>query len=298
MVRGVYLLPDKPDFLESFGWLVQEIRHAQGEALVMRVATFEGFSDAEVVAQFNAARRPEYDELDAQLKALLDGLSDMPTQEQRLETLDTLEKLRKRHAEVSKRDFFHAPEGSAVAAKLTQLSARMATGSTPAEAVEPVSIADFTGKVWVTRPHPFVDRLASAWLIRRFIDAGAVIRYRDAPETEEIGFDMLDAHFNHVGNLCTFEVLIAAFGINAPGLRALAEIVHDLDLQDGLYARPEAAGLEAVMSGWRRLPLADEELGARGIALFEGLYQSFSATLPPAEIQAAKPKEKTRGRNR
>ncbi len=220
------------------------------------------------------------------------------SQEKRLEALDNLEKLRKRHGEIARRDFFRTPEGADVAAKLAQLSARLTSGSTPAEAVEPVNLADFTGKVWVTRPRPYVDRLASAWLIRRFIDAGAVIAYRDAPGVGEVSFDMPGARFNHIGNLCTFEVLIAAFGIHAPELGALAEIVHELDLQDGLYARPEASGLEAVMSGWRHLPLADDELEARGVVLFEGLYQSLIATLPPTEIQAAKPKEKTRGRNR
>lgn len=111
---------------------------------------------------------------------------------------------------------------------------------------------------------------------------------------------MPGARFNHVGNLCTFEVLTAAFDLDAPGLRPHAEIVHDLDLQDGLYARPEAAGVKAVMSGWRQSPLTDDELEARGIALFEGLYQSFIAreTAPSPFESQAKPKEKTRGRNR
>lgn len=295
---GVYLLPEQPDTLESFGWLAQEIRHAQGDALVMRIAAFEGRSEADVIGYFHDARRPEYEELARQVADLLAALPDDVPQGKQLEALDSLEKLRKRHAEITRRDFFRTPEGADVSAKLAQLSARLTTGSTPAEAVEPVNPADFSGKVWVTRPRPYVDRLASAWLIRRFIDAEAVIHYRDAPEAGEVGFDMPNARFNHVGNLCTFEVLVAAFGLEGVGLKALAEIVHDLDLQDGLYARPEASGLEAVMSGQRQLPLADAELEARGVALFEGLYQSFSATLPPAEIQAAKPKEKTRGRNR
>lgn len=297
---GLYLLPEKTDTLESFQWLAQEINHAQGEALVIRVAAFEGLSDAEVIAHFNAARRPEYEELAGHVTGLLAALPDDAPQEKRLEALEGVEKLRKRHAEISKRDFFKAPEGGAVAAKLAQLSTRLTADSTPAEAVEPVNLADFTDKVWVTRPRPFVDRLASAWLLRRFIDTGAVIRYRDAPEADEISFDMPNARFNHVGNLCTFEVLVAAFGLEARGLKALAEIVHDLDLQDGRYARPEVVGLEVVMSGWRHLPLTDDELEARGIALFEGLYQSLSAgesAALPADTQVTKPKEKTRGRN-
>lgn len=298
---GVYLLPEHDDALESFQWLAQEIKHAQGDALVMRIATFEGLNDADIISAFHDARRPEYDELAGQLDSLTATLPDEAPQERRLEALDSLEKLRKRHAEIAKRDFFKTPEGGAVAAKLAQLSTRLTADSTPAEAVEPVKLADFTGKVWVTRPRPFVDRLASAWLIRRFIDAGAVIAYSNTPEAGQIGFDMPDARFNHVGNLCTFEVLLAAFGIDAPGLRPLAEIVHDLDLQDGRYARPEAVGLEAVMSGWRLLPIPDDELEARGLALFEGLYQSLiavEAAPNPAPARTATPKEKTRGRNR
>lgn len=298
---GVYLLPEGADTAESFGWLAQEVRHAQGEALVLWVAAFEGMTEAEIVGRFHDARRQEYNELTGQITDLLAALPDALPPEERLAALEGLGKLRKRHGEIAKRDFFKTPEGGTVAAKLAQLGTRLTEGGTPAEAVEPVNPADFSGRVWVTRPRPFVDRLASAWLIRRFIDAGAVVRYRDVPEADEIGFDMPAARFNHVGNLCTFEVLVSAFGLDAPGLRPLGEIVHDLDLQDGLYARPEAAGLEAVMSGWRHLLLADKELEARGSALFEGLYQSLIAAetaLPPSTIQATTLKEKTRGRNR
>ncbi len=228
------------------------------------------------------------------------GLPDKASSETRLGALDTLGKLRKRHSEISKRDFFGAPERNLVAAKLAQLSARLTTGGTPMEAVEPVNVADFQDKVWVTRPNPYVDRLASAWLIRRFIDPEAVIHYRDRPDASEVSFDMPNARFNHVGNLCTFEVLVAAFGLEVPGLQALAEIVHDLDLHDGLYVRPEAAGLEAVLSGWRQLALTDAELEARGIAFFEGVYQSLTSNevisdQPQMPVKA--PKEKTRGRN-
>jgi hypothetical protein len=297
LAGGVYLLPEQADTLENFQWLAQEIKHAQGEALVIRVAAFEGLSSAEVINQFRDARRPEYEELARQIDGLLVTLPEDVPQAQRLDVLESLEKLRKRHTEISKRDFFKTPEGGDVAAKLAQLTARMMTGSTPAAAVKPVNPVDFIGKIWVTRPRPFVDRLASAWLIRRFIDAKAVIRYRDTPKSGEISFDMPNARFNHVGNLCTFEVLIAAFGVEAPTLRPLAEIVHDLDLQDGRYARPETAGLEAVMSGWRQLPLGDNELEARGISLFEGLYQSLVAA-QTTPTSTKKPKEKNRGRNR
>ena len=301
MSGGVYLLPELDDTLESFRWLEQEVKHAQGEALIMRISAFEGVSDVDIITLFHEARRPEYDELTAQVDSLLVSLPDEAPQERRLEALDSLEKLRKRQAEVLRRDYFKTPAGNELTAKLAQLSARLTESGTPAEAVEPVDPTEFKGKTWVTRPSPYVDRLASAWLIRRFIDTKAVIHYSDQIGVGEIGFDMPGAHFNHVGNLCTFEVLMASFGLAASGLRPLAEIVHDLDLQDGRYARPEVVGVEAVLSGWRQGSLDDAELEARGVALFEGLYQSrvVAETTPiSSTFRTTKPKEKTRGRNR
>jgi len=123
---------------------------------------------------------------------------------------------------------------------------------------------------------PHVDRLACAWLIRHFINSNAVIRYAQKVKPEEISFDMSEAAFGHVGNFCSFETMLRAFGLDKPGLRALAEIVHEIDLRDGRYALPETAGVDAILDGWLVLDLSDAELEARGIALFEGLYITMS----------------------
>jgi len=128
-----------------------------------------------------------------------------------------------------------------------------------------------------------VDRLASAWLIRRLIDPEAEIRYGEAPEAGEVSFDMRDAEFGHQGNLCTFETLIAAFGLGAdPALAALAEIVHEIDLRDGLSARPEIPGIDGLLRGWASAGWSDSELERHGTALFEGLYLALRQAPPPA----------------
>jgi len=139
-----------------------------------------------------------------------------------------------------------------------------------------VSLSAYRRKRWVTRPHPHVDRLACIWLIRRFVDAKAVIRYATRPRPGEIAFDMDEGEFGHQGNLCSFEKMLRAFGLDEPALRAMAEIVHEIDLRDGRYAWPEATGIDAILEGWRLSKWSDAELEARGIALFEGLYLSLS----------------------
>jgi hypothetical protein len=119
-----------------------------------------------------------------------------------------------------------------------------------------------------------VDRLACAWLIRRFINPGAQIRYASTPEPEEVAFDMRGAPFGHRGNLCTFETMLKAFGLDDPGLRAIAEIVHEIDLRDGRYPRPEVPGVDAILKGW--VTYTDAEREAPGIALFDGLHAALS----------------------
>ena len=138
----------------------------------------------------------------------------------------------------------------------------------------------------MTRPNPHVDRLACAWLIRRFINPRAQIRYSDAPQPDEVAFDMSRGPFGHQGNLCTFETMTRAFGLDDPGLRAIAEIVHEIDLRDGRYTRPEVAGIDAVLRGW--LTRSDAEREAHGIALFDGLHVALS------QVPRGRPRRKRR----
>lgn len=270
---GAYLLPLRDECQEALQWLAQEIRQARGEALILHVQQVEGLSDAEVIALFRAARRKEYAELDAQVVALEQQVAG--DQAHRRSTLDALERLRRRLGKALRVDYFDTPEGGQLTARLAQLAAALAP---PSVAVLPASIAAYQGRHWATRPRPHVDRLACAWLIRRFIDPAALIHYTDTPAADAIRFDIEDGTFTHTGSLCTFETMLRAFDLDDPSLQAVAEMVHAIDLRDGQYAHPEIVGLDRVLDGWLLLDAMDTEREAWGIALFEGLYRGVQRT--------------------
>jgi hypothetical protein len=132
------------------------------------------------------------------------------------------------------------------------------------------------GATWVTREGVFIDRIASAWLIRRFIDPDAEFRfvpakgYRKKPD--EIRFDMYQGEYTHVGDRCTFETLLHEFGLTDPALRAIGEIVHDIDLKDEKFSHAETPGVLAVMQGVALAMSDDADRIARGSLILDGLY--------------------------
>ena len=138
------------------------------------------------------------------------------------------------------------------------------------------------GKVWVTREHVQIDRIASAWLIRRFVDPAARFKFVPgrsyAPRSGEVRFDMFEGEYTHEGDRCTFEVLLARAGLDDPALAAIGEIIHDIDLKDGKYGREETAGIRTVMAGIATAHRDDEQRLARGAAVFDDLYESFKAS--------------------
>jgi hypothetical protein len=267
---GVYVLPNRPDCAEAFQWLAQEVEDAKGEALLMHVDRFEGMSDQALIALFQEARRKDYAALDARIADLQRTLKSRGAAG---EAREALARLRREHAEVARIDFFETAEAAAVAAKLDRLEQALAPASAGGGRVEPAAIAAYRTVRWVTRPQPHVDRLACVWLIRRFVNPRAAVRYAAVPEPDEVAFDMPGATFGHRGNLCTFETMVRAFALDDPGLRAIAEIVHEIDLRDGRFSRPEIAGVDAILRGWGGL--ADAEREVHGTALFEGLYTSL-----------------------
>jgi hypothetical protein len=273
---GVQVLPARDECVEAFQWLAQEIRQAKGEAVVMRVEQFEGLTDQQLIDLFNSARADEYKEIESQIAEFEKILGrrikpdDVPVHR------EAHAKLHRRYAEIARVDYFNSPAGSRVASRLARIKDTLAPRVALPPAVESAAIEEYQGKCWVTRPRPHVDRLACAWLIRKFIDAEATIRYATRPRSDEVTFDMDDARFGHVGNLCTFETMLLAFSLNDQGLRAMAEIVHEIDLRDGRYGRPETQGVDAVLTGWLQLDKQDAEREVQGIALFEGLYAALS----------------------
>jgi hypothetical protein len=162
------------------------------------------------------------------------------------------------------------------------MEARMRT----VEGVEPsratLDVAQHKGRTWVTRTGIKVDRMASAWLIRKFIDPEARFKFVPAkdyrPQPGELRFDMFEGEFTHEGDLCTFEVIVQRFGLGDPALRAIAEIVHDIDVKDAKYGREEAPGIGQLVAGIAAAHPDDEARLARGSALFEDLYALHAAT--------------------
>ena len=277
---GVYVLPARDECVEALQWLAQEVRQAGGEALLMRVEKFEGKSDGQLVESFNQARASDYETLDADGEKLEQSVRKTGTKAKSAKFVEGLARLRRRYLDIVRMDYFDCPLSVRAAARLAALDQLLAPAVPAPAAAAPTTVAQFANRRWVTRPRPRVDRLSSIWLIRRYVDAQAPVRYALTPEPGEIPFDMGGARFGHQGNHCTFETLLETFGLDDPGLRVMAEIIHEVDLRDGLYEWPAAAGVDTIISGWIAAGFDDATLELHGVALFEGLYTALAARMP------------------
>jgi hypothetical protein len=282
---SLYLLPENEENQEALDWLAQEIETGGGEALVLRIERLEGEAERRVVEMSRTARDEDYQKLAAE--------AEEAGRANRTGLRERLERLRRRFAEISRIDFFQAPGRTAAAAALERLESVLGRGAAAGREVPTADLARYRGRRWVTRPRPHVDRLACAWLIRRFVDPQAEIRYAEAAEAGEVSFDMRNAELGHRGNRCTFETMIAAFGLEEdPALAALAEIVHEIDLRDGVSARPEVPGVDAALRGWSAAGWPDAELERHGIALFEGLYLALQQSHPAPGSRPTRPRSR------
>ncbi len=275
---GIQVLPDRPECVEAFQWLAQEMRQAGGDAVVMHVESFAGLTDQQLVELFHAACAEEYAELDLQTAELERHILTAVAPADLSEIQDALVKLRRRHADIARVDYFTSPAGYNVTASLARVARALTELAAPDVQISPVDVASYRNRRWVTRARPHVDRLACIWLLRRFVDPAAVIAYSASPEPDDVPFDIEEAKFGHQGNLCTFETMLQAFCLTEPALTPLAQIVHEIDLRDGLYARPEAPGVDAILAGWLAADFPDSVLEAHGVALFDGLYAALSSS--------------------
>jgi hypothetical protein len=282
---SVYALPASAEAQEDLEWLLREIQDGGGEALVCEARLLDGTTDQEVRALFDRARDADYKEISAEARQLAKAVKRKPPQATRLDAKARLTKLRARFAQVHAIDFFGASGREAADGLLRGVEARLQELEPSEEEPAPLvsksnNLSNLKGRTWVTRTGVFVDRIGSAWLIRRFIDLEARFKFVPAkgyvPEPGELRFDMFDAEFTHEGDRCTFEVLLARAGLERDrGLSRIAEIVHDIDLKDEKFARPEAEGVKTVITGICNGTPDDEERLARGGVLFEDLYRSF-----------------------
>lgn len=263
-----HVLPDEPAQLERFQWLSKEIRDAGGEATLIRVAEIDGVSNEAMVAMFNEARAAEYKELTA---ACRETLNEKRKGE---ELAADVAKHHRRFQEIRKVDYFDSPGGHDARMMLQRAEKALARGPGLA-AVRREDPKKFVGKVWMTRPRPGIDRAGAAWLIRKFVDPRAKFVFGMDPARcpDAVPFDLADAEFSHHGKDCTFETLVKRFGITNKAALRMAEMVHDADLEDEKFQRCECIGINAVLTGWARTSITDNELLEKGIECFEGLYQ-------------------------
>ena len=278
--NSVYVLPRSDQALEDFQWVRREIVDGGGDASVCEARFVEGLSDADVETSFSTARDRDYGALAQEARRLQASLGrrKRPGGGDKGPAALALARLRKRLADLTAIDFFRAPGRETVDGLLAAVEAALRPAE-EAKNIAPVASADVRGRTWVTRTGVQVDRIASAWLIRRFIDPEAAFKFVQGHEyvagSGELRFDMFEADFTHEGDRCTFEVLLERFGLRDPGLRHLGEIVHDIDLKDAKFARPEAHGLDGLILGIAMRHQSDEARIEQGGAVFESLHAFF-----------------------
>jgi hypothetical protein len=267
------VLPDEPVHYERFQWLGKEIVDVGGEATLARVAELEGMPYAALVSLFNDARSKDYDEVSETLTLLI---KDQKARKANPEAFaNQLQKLKARFQEIQAIDYFQCSRGEDVQ-RLIQKADALESPAKKFAAGKRLQPTDYRGKVWLTRTRPEIDRVGSAWLIRKFIDPEAKFVFGDeAAHPEAIPYDMLDVEFSHRGDHCTFETLIDRFGIRDRAAQRLAELIHDADLEDDRFHRIEGFGVERVFKGWAKKGLTDQEILSQGFECFEGLYAEF-----------------------
>jgi hypothetical protein len=278
----VYALPANAETQEDFEWLLKEIAEGGGEAIVCEARLIDGLSDAQVQALFDSARDEDYAAIASEARALAAKLDEAAAQENEADVRTQLGRLRKRIAQVVAIDFFAASGRLTAEASLAEIESRIGKDEamTRKQEQQPMG-SQLKGRVWVTRSGVYVDRIACSWLIRKFIDPDAVIRFVPGkgyvPKAGELRFDMFEGEITHEGDRCSFEVLLARAGIADPALQAIAEIVHDLDLKDNKFGRAEAAGIGGLIAGIAAASEDDEQRLAQGAPVFDSLYQYFKA---------------------
>ena len=262
--QSVYILPLNDESLEDFQWLAQEIQAGGGTAFVSEMSFVDKAQERAAIEQFRAARAEDYSALANEIRQARRSSKRTPSAE--------LPRLRRRFEEIRAIDFFSDKRQKEVAAMLEKIPSEKQPSRRKTAAL--------VGKTWVTRRGVKVDRIATAWLVRRFIDSEARFRLIDpaefTKEQNEVTFDMQGADFTHQGDRCTFETLLSAIDAKTTALQKVAEIVHDIDLKDSKYGRPETPGVQSMINGLLQSTTDDDQRFARGFELFDQLHESFS----------------------
>ena len=272
--RSAYLLPDTPERYEDFQWLAQEIQREGGDATLIRVQQIENMSPEQVLRLFHEPRDHDYRQLAARYRKILQRL-DRKAPAKSGRALDEVARLAKDHQRIRDIDFLNAPAGAEVR-RLEEVIAMRSRSPEKArrEETPTLDLSKLRGRRWVTRPRPHIDRIASAWLIKRFIDPQAQFVFAPPAEfpRDAIPFDAPGVELSHQGEDCTFETLVKRARLRDRRLTRLAELVHEADLRDGKYPHEAARGIDVAVRALLAASPDDHTVLANGMTLFEGLY--------------------------
>jgi hypothetical protein len=276
--RSAYLLPDTPERYEDFQWLAQEIQRQGGEATLIRVQQIENVSEEDVLRLFHEPRDQDYRQLAVRYRKVLWNL-ERKSAAGKARAQEELARLAKDHQRVRDVDFFDAPGGAEVRRLEEVIAMRTRRPESVRREERPtLDLTKLRGRRWVTRPRPHIDRIASAWLIKRFIDADAEFVFAPPGEfpKDAIPFDAPGVELSHQGEDCTFETLVKRARLRDRRLLRLAEVVHEADLRDGKYPHEEARGLDVAIRALLAASPDDHQVLAQGMTLCEGLYATTS----------------------
>jgi len=276
--RSAYLLPDTPERYEDFQWLAQEIQREGGEATLIRVQQIENVTHEDVLRLFHEPRDQDYRQLAVRYRKVLQSL-DRKSAAKSTRVRDELARLAKDHQRIRDIDFFDARGGAEVRRLEEAITMRTRRPESARREARPtLDLAKLRGRRWVTRPRPHIDRIASAWLIKRFIDVDAEFVFATPAQfpKDAIPFDAPGVELSHQGEDCTFETLVKRARLRDRRLVRLAEVVHEADLRDGKYAHEEARGIDVAVRALLAASPDDHHVLAQGMALFEGLYANTS----------------------
>jgi hypothetical protein len=281
--NSVYLLPNRESLTESLQWAAREIIQAGGEAIICEAQFIAGASNRQLEEMFIKARDSEYTELIKQARQLLKRLSskDSSGRNENDSNRPEYQKLKRRLDEISTIDFFGAPSKETAGGLLKEIESKLNARTPGYTSIgkQAISRKELNGRTWVTRKGIHIDRMASAWLIRRFLDPKAKFKFVSAkdyqPRPKELRFDMFEAEFTHEGDFCTFEVLVQRGNLKDPALKKIAEIVHDIDLKDSKYNHQETIGLDQLVRGIIARFIDDNDRLTTACDMFDNFYEIF-----------------------
>ncbi len=288
---AVYILPYSEEHYELCQWLMSEVSAMGGEGDFVITDNFEMLKNTEITALFNTHREADYINMEKRLNEFeikVNSIKKGSKAKNIRTSKDRLNRHVKDFEDIKKIDFFSSKMGRRVESKLQSLRTEfkkitwtdMKKGDIEQRiAIPHRSREDYHGRTWVTRKKPFVDRMASAWLIKKFIDRKAVFQFinereRENVDKDSVTVDMRGGEITHIGDLCTFEVIVKSFGIKDKVIKKIAELVHELDMRDDKYSPPETKGIEEILLGIRKTIPNDMDALEKGISVFEMLYAS------------------------